>query len=135
MKLLIIILVTLVAASVPLLYLMFNGMSAVKRLVVRDVDLSKVADGTYTGAYHRGRWTYDIEVVVRNHRIQSIKNTNTKMDAVGDFNAQAEAEIVRQQRVAIDVVSGATLNTKAFSKAVENALAEAAPPLTAARSD
>jgi len=126
MKVVLIVLSVLALLAVPLSILMFYGMSEVKQLVIREVDLQKVVDGTYSGSYHKGRWTYDVEVVVQDHRIKSVKNVNTKMDALHDWNESAEKAFVAKQSVNIDVVSGATLNSKAMQKAVEIALSS--PP-------
>lgn len=129
MKTLLIVLGVLVLIAVPLSALMFYGMSEIRQLVIREVDLQKVADGTYNGSYHKGRWTYDVEVRVEDHRIKSVKNTNTRMNqALHDWNEQAEAAILAKQSLDIDVVSGATLNSKAFQKAVEVALSQPARP-------
>ena len=98
------------------------GMNDVKSLVINDVDLTKVASGNFTGSYHKGRWTYDVEVKVENHSITSVKCTNGKMEPFAEFNKKAEAACLLKQSPKIDVVSGATVHTKAFSKAVENAL-------------
>ena len=122
MKIVLIVLGVLAVLAIPMTILMFYGMSEVRQLVIREVDLQKVGDGTYAGSYHKGRWTYDVEVVVQDHHIKSVKNTNTKMDALHDWNEQAEQAMLAKQSVKIDVVSGATLNSKAFQKAVEVAL-------------
>lgn len=102
------------------------GMGEVQKLVVNSVDLSRIADGVYQGSYHKGRWTYDVQVTVKSHAITAVKNTNKRMAIMKDFNEKAEAAIIKKQSPQIDVVSGATVNTKAMSKAVENALAPAA---------
>jgi uncharacterized protein with FMN-binding domain len=122
MKTALIILGIVAVLAVPLLWLMFYGMADIKAMVIRDVDLTRLADGTYRGSYHKGRWTYDVEVEVRDHRITSAKNLNVRMDAVKDWNDEAEAAILERQSINIDVVSGATVNTKAFEKAIEVAL-------------
>ena len=122
MKVVIIIICVIVVIAIPMLFVMFNGMGAIKKLIIQEVDLSKVSDGNYTGSFHKGRWIYDVEVAVKDHKIVSIKNINQKMDKFKEFNDKAEAEIIAKQSVNIDVVSGATVNTKAFGKAVENAL-------------
>lgn len=126
MKVALIVLGILALLAVPLTMLMFYGMSEIRQLVIREVDLQKIADGTYTGSYHKGRWTYDVEVVVQSHRIKSVKNVNTRMDALHDWNESAEKAFVDKQSTNIDVVSGATLNSKAMQKAVELALSS--PP-------
>jgi uncharacterized protein with FMN-binding domain len=122
MKVALIILGIVGLLAVPLSILMFYGMSEIKQLVIREVDLQKVSDGMYTGSYHKGRWTYDVEVVVQNHRIKSVKNINPRLRTMQDWNAKAEAAMIERQSLDIDVVSGATLNSKAFQKAVEVAL-------------
>ncbi|HMD68779.1 MAG TPA: FMN-binding protein [Chitinivibrionales bacterium] len=99
------------------------GMGEVQRLVINSVDLSKITDGVYQGSYHRGRWTYDVQVTVKAHAITAVKNTNKRMGIMKDFNDKAETAIIKKQSPQIDVVSGASVNTKALAKAVENALA------------
>lgn len=126
MKVFLIIVGILAVLAVPLCILMFYGMSEIRQLVIREVDLQKVSDGTYIGSYHKGRWTFDVEVIVQDHRIKSVKNLNSRMNALQDWTASAESAFVEKQSVNIDVVSGATLNSKAFQKAVEIALSS--PP-------
>lgn len=122
MKTLLIVVGLLAALIVPLSWLMFYGMSEIKQLVIREVDLGHVADGVYRGSYHKGRWSYDVEVIVRDHRIVAVKNKNERMKVASDWNAKAEAAVVEKQAIDLDVISGATVNTKAFEKAVELAL-------------
>jgi uncharacterized protein with FMN-binding domain len=122
MKVLLITLGVIGVISAVIVFVMFYGMAEIKRLVIKEVDLSKVPDGTYTGSYHKGRWLYDVQVTVKDHRIVSAKNTNPRMDVAKELNEKAEAAILERQAIDIDVVSGATVNTKAFQKAVENAL-------------
>ncbi len=122
MKTLLIVVGLLAALIVPLSWLMFYGMSEIKQLVIREVDLGHVADGVYRGSYHKGRWSYDVEVIVRDHHIVAVKNKNERMKVASDWNAKAEAAVVEKQAIDLDVISGATVNTKAFEKAVELAL-------------
>jgi uncharacterized protein with FMN-binding domain len=126
MKVALIVVGILALLAVPLSILMFYGMSEIRQLVIREVDLQKVADGTYAGSYHKGRWTFDVEVVVQNHRIRSVKNINARMKALQVWNDSAEQAFIQKQSVNIDVVSGATLNSRAMQKAVEVALSS--PP-------
>jgi uncharacterized protein with FMN-binding domain len=111
----------IVIAGIALLILN-RGAGTIRKLVVESVDLAKIEDGTYLGTYHKGRWTYDVKVTVKNHAITSVKNTNKRMDGFKRFNDKAEAEIILRQTPQIDIVSGATINSKALAKAVENAL-------------
>jgi uncharacterized protein with FMN-binding domain len=128
MKIALIVVGILALLAVPIGILMFYGMSEIRQLVIREVDLQRVADGTYTGSYHKGRWTYDVEVVIQNHRIKSVKNINARMKALKDWNESAEQAFIKKQSVNIDVVSGATVNSKAMQKAVEVALSSPPQP-------
>jgi uncharacterized protein with FMN-binding domain len=122
MKIFLIIIAVLAVLAISMLILMFNGMDTIKKLIINQVDLTKIVDGTYTGSYHKGRWTYDMEVTIQNHRIITAKNTNKKMEIMKDFNSKLTATLIEKQQIPFDTVSGATINTKAFLKAVENSL-------------
>jgi len=56
------------------------GLGAIKKMVIQEVDLSQVPDGVYKGRFHRNRWTYELEVTVRDHQIISIISTNKTPD-------------------------------------------------------
>lgn len=102
-----------------------RGMGEIRRLSFDDIDLSRIKDGTYIGSYHKTRWTYDVKVVVKNHSILAVLDTNERMRRMKDFDGKAAAAIIARQSVKIDVVSGATINTRAFQKAAETALKKA----------
>ncbi len=97
-----------------------NGMSYVRGMTVNPLDLTRVADGAYHGEFARGRFHYTVDVSVADHQIKSVTETDT---SANDVTRQIAQQIVAQQALPVDAVSGASLTTKAFSKAVENALA------------
>jgi len=102
----------------------FPGMASVRKMTINPVDLSGIADGSYPGSFKAGRFSYSVEVTVKDHKIEAVKSTGAKQaqDAVVQkiFDRIREAQSVR-----VDTVSGASLTTKAVSKAVENALSRA----------
>ena len=98
------------------------SMNQIRNLVISQIELSKIADGAYKGEYHKGRWSYDLIVTLANHKIVKIQNINKRMEMYKGFNQKAAEEIIKKQSPQIDVVTGATIHTKAFSKAVEDAL-------------
>jgi uncharacterized protein with FMN-binding domain len=111
------------AVIAGLFFLFFNlGMGEIRKLVIKDVDLSKITDGVFEGKYHKGRWTYDLQVTIKDHKIVAITSTNKRMDMFKEINAKIAAEMINKQSTKIDVVSGATIFTRAYQKAVENAL-------------
>ncbi|MGI6632698.1 MAG: FMN-binding protein [Bacillota bacterium] len=104
---------------------MFAGMGTVKNLRVGDVDLSRVADGTYQGQYKHARWNYTVNVTVKNHKITGIEYAESR--AANQLMSKATddlaARVIAQGSTKVDAVSGATVTSKAFLKAIENALA------------
>ena len=69
----------------------------VEAITIQEVDLSQVADGTYTGACDAGLVSAQVAEAI-------------------------PGEIVAQQRIGVDAVSGATDSSTVIQKAVENAL-------------
>jgi len=97
------------------------GKNKTLNLQIGSVDLSNVEDGVYHGKYSGYRWTTEVEVTVQNHEI-------TKIDIIKNpvFNPVTAREvadnIIDQNKIPVEVVSGATVDSKALMKAVENAL-------------
>jgi len=99
----------------------YSGMGAVRGMTVNPVDLSRIADGAYPGSFKKGRFSYSVEVTVKDHRIQDVKPTGRRQ-AQEAVVQRILARILEAQSVKVDTVSGASLTTKAVSKAAENAL-------------
>ncbi len=97
----------------------------IRKTMIREVDLARVPDGVYSGSYHSGRWHNEVEVTVKDRKIVSIKNINELPDkrTAGIVDEAIDAMLAKQS-VKIDVISGASLNTRSFQRAVENALKE-----------
>ncbi|MEY4582648.1 MAG: hypothetical protein RL701_7351 [Pseudomonadota bacterium] len=113
---LVLVLVTLTLAALLRSACTDSEVRSVHALIAREVDMSKLPDGDYVSAYRKGSWTYDVEVTVRNHRLVALTTSNPRSDtpnaADADDNLGAEVDDV-------DVVSGATLNTKAYGKVAD----------------
>lgn len=94
----------------------------VRNTEIKDIDLSKVADGSYLGEFSYNNTACRVEVVVGNHRIESIDILEN-----GSTNYAKKAEgvvekVISEQKTNVDVVAGATTTSKALLKAVEAAL-------------
>ena len=98
------------------------GLKDIREMTIDDVDLHTVQDGVYTGSFKKARWKNDVEVTVKNHHIIDIKNTNKLPPPNRKIVDKAINAMLAKQSVVIDVISGASVNTRAFQKAVENAL-------------
>ncbi len=95
------------------------------QLGVADVDLSAIADGTYSGAHTIIPISVAVEITVEDHRMTRI-DLSRHMHGRG---AAAEAVIERvlaEQSLEVDAVSGATYSSMVILKAIEEALAVAA---------
>ncbi len=97
-----------------------NGMSYVRHMTVTPFDLSVAPDGTHHGEFARGRFHFAVDVSVADHKITGVTETDK---SASDVTRRVAQQIVAQQSLPVDAVSGASLTTKAFSQAVSNALA------------
>ncbi len=102
---------------------LFKENDRVAGLPIGSIDLNMVADGVYTGAYSYARRNVVVELEVIAHAIVRLdvleKNDSKQAD---DAALCIKKSIIQLQRTDVDAVSGATTNSKAILKAVENAL-------------
>lgn len=90
---------------------------------IGDVDLSTVADGTYTGQFKTMPIEVIVEVTVKDHAI-------TKIDLLKHSNGQGQdaevipSRVVEAQSLQVDSVTGATYSSKAILVAIKDALTQ-----------
>jgi uncharacterized protein with FMN-binding domain len=94
-------------------------------IVVRDVDLSRIPDGTYTGTYTGGEWSNTVSVTVKDHKITSIKAVKQMPFAKTGSNGELFKRVISKQTPNVDTITGATITSKAYLKSIENALSQA----------
>lgn len=126
----------LAAAGIGGILFSAPGRNEVRRLAIGPVDFDKLRDGTYVGEYTGTKdHTRDTRVVVTitAGKITDIKILKGALDkegkpaeltggrSVGDLFGN----VVNSQSLQVDVISGATLTSKAHLKALENALKQA----------
>lgn len=102
------------------LFIMTRGIKEGKAVEINSVDISKLEDGTYVGKYSKDRWTSEVEVSVKNKKIENIKVLSQPLTP--DVSSELSEKIIEKQNVNVDVISGATVSSKAYLKSVENAL-------------
>ena len=98
-----------------------SNLNELTDLNISNVDILKVADGTYTGSYKVFPIISEVKVTVKNHEITGIELVKHKSGQ----GAPAEiipGKVVEAQTLEVDVVSGATYSSKVILKAIENAL-------------
>lgn len=98
--------------------------NAVAAIDYSGVDISAVADGVYPGECDVGFISAKVAVTVEDGAITHIDLLEHKNDRGGAATGIGQ-RIVREQRVDVDVVTGATNSSKVIKKAVDNALSGA----------
>ena len=103
--------------------LITNGLSEGANIILRGIDLSATPDGSYTGVYEFKRWSNTLVVHVKDHRITSIV-IEGDVTAAGITNCSGEIfrRVIDTQDTRVDAVSGATVTSKAYLKAIEDAI-------------
>jgi len=97
--------------------------SGMRGIELQGIDLTAIADGSYTGTFQRGRFTNTLTVDIENNRIARIDIERDVFAAsVTNISAEVFRRVIEMQSTNIDAVAGATLTMKAYLKAIENAL-------------
>jgi Uncharacterized protein conserved in bacteria len=96
----------------------------VNDIVISDVDLTKVPDGTYEGSTETLWVAADVKVTVKDHKITKIDLVKHKYERGKPAEVLVD-KVVEDQKVKVDTVSGATVSSKVILKSIENALESA----------
>jgi uncharacterized protein with FMN-binding domain len=97
-----------------------------RSLPLNAVNFSKLKDGTYHGAYAGGIYKWrknECDVTVKNRKVASIQLVASQDP--GGKNTQHQVlfdRVIQAQSLQVDTISMATLTSKAYLQAVENAL-------------
>jgi uncharacterized protein with FMN-binding domain len=100
-----------------------------RSLPLNAVDFSRLSDGTYHGAYAGGMYKWranECQVTVSSGKVTDIRLVASKDPAAKNTQAEVLYErVIQAQSLQVDTISSATLTSKAYLKAVENALVQA----------
>lgn len=88
---------------------------------ISDIELSAVPDGTYVGDYDVNFIYAKVEVTVQGGKITDITLLEHK-NGEGEPAERIIDDIVQEQSLKVDTVSGATNSCKVILKAIDNAL-------------
>lgn len=121
--LLIVVLVFAVIIGSLVLY-MTRGLKTGVNLALSGIDPSGVSDGTYTGIYAAGRWSNKVSVTVKDGKITEITLIDDVTFAKEETTNEILTRVIQEQSTTVDAVSGGTVTSKAYLKAIENALNE-----------
>lgn len=101
---------------------MTKGLSHGQNVVVDEIDLREIADGEYKGSYSADRWANTLIVHVRDHKIIEIEIEKNVLFYTQEVSDVVFGEVIAKQSLDIDIQAGATVTTKAYLKAIEDAL-------------
>ena len=102
-------------------FFMSKGLEAGKNVVINGLNVSTVKDGVYNGKYQAGRWSNEVKVTVRDKKITDIKIVDDVKFVDAKVRDNLFKEVIQKQDTKVNVVSGATVTTKAYLKSIENA--------------
>ena len=104
------------------IYYMTRGLDETRSLEIGQLNLSDVPNGTYFGEYVGYRWSNQVEVTVLDQTIKAVTPVQNQAFHMEDPINLLINSILTKQSLDVDMTSGATASSKAFLKAVENAL-------------
>lgn len=114
-------------------FILFTGCTAdyyaAKALTINDIDLGKIADGTYKGVYNgpfeskkMGGFTVTVEVIVASNKIVAININEAETSKRPLIAKKLVQKVIEKQSLKVDAQSGASISSKSILKAIEIAL-------------
>ena len=101
---------------------------ALSALAAEEEPAAKLKDGAYAGTAKGTGGPVEVEVVVADGKITSVKITKEEESEPGDALKLVPASIVEKQSAKVDAVTDATRTSKSVMAAVQNALEKAGAP-------
>jgi uncharacterized protein with FMN-binding domain len=93
---------------------------SVSKLTYEDIDILSIMDGAYIGECNVDFIYSKVKVIVKDGKITKIDLLEHKNEH-GSTAEKITNDIIKEQRIDVDAVSGATNSSKVIKKAVENA--------------
>lgn len=98
-----------------------NYKAKINEISIEGIDLKTVSDGKYEGEYDAGYISVKVRVTVSDNRITEVKILEHKNERGGSAEVITD-DMVKENRIDVDAVSGATNSSRVLMKACENAL-------------
>jgi uncharacterized protein with FMN-binding domain len=99
-----------------------------KNLPIKAINIQQLRNGTFIGDYAGGKYKWranKIQVTIEDHKLTGIKvlqNAKTQDNAA---KKELFDRVLKSQSLQVDAISGATLTSKGYLKAIELALDQA----------
>jgi len=108
-----------------------SGLAGGAAVAIEGISVSNLPDGSYTGVYEFKRWSNTLAVQVENNRIVHIAVEKDMLVPIPGNAGEVFRRVIEKQDTKVDAVAGATVSSKAYLKAIENALVPGAATGTA----
>lgn len=99
-----------------------------RNLPIGHVNFKQLHDGTYLGKYEGGMYKWranKVQVTVSSNKVTDIKLIEHTEKQPSGITDELFSRVIQSQSLQVDTISGATLTSKAYLKAIEEALDEA----------
>ena len=105
-------------------FYMTRGLNPGKNMVINSIDASQLKDGVYKGKYNGGRWSNEVNVTLKDKKITQIAIVKNVVFEKIEVSRELINKVINEQDTNVDVISGATVTSKAYLKSIENALSK-----------
>lgn len=124
LKIALLVVVCFIALSAGILFYLSRDLEAGEELEIEKIEFETVEDGIYRGDYKAGRFSNEIEVEVMDGEIVSLTVMDDVLFVREHVSPELFTRVKEEQSLAVDTVTEATVTSKAYLKAIENALSE-----------
>lgn len=99
-----------------------RGLETIRDLELGEVKIYDLDDGYYEGSFQGGRWTNRVSVYLEDGRIKSIEILEDVFIRDERVPRELFSQIIEKQSLEVDLISNATVTSKAYLKSIEDAL-------------
>lgn len=121
-KILLSVILIFILVSVSGIFYLARGLNEGKNIRINGIDVSNLNDGIYNGKYKAGRWTNELNITVKDHKIIKIDIKDDVTFPNTDVSNELFSKVIGKQNTTVDVISEATVTSKAYLKSIEDAL-------------
>jgi len=88
---------------------------------IRNINFMKLVDGSYLGVYEGGMYKWrenEVQVMVTSGKVSEIALLSSKENRPPEFTEELFNRVIEKQSLQVDVISGASLTSKAFLRSM-----------------
>lgn len=101
-----------------------RGLKEGGNLTVNPVNVTQMEDGNYEGEFGKGRWHNEVNVTIKDNMITQIDIIKSVLFEKPEVTQDLIDKVIVNQNTNVDVITGATVTSKAYLKAIEDALTD-----------